>query len=70
VPTHAGPINFTVSIGVAAVEANQDLDGTIRIEHLLHAANRGLAASKQLGGDQATFGALVSAGAAEVGSAA
>jgi diguanylate cyclase (GGDEF)-like protein len=70
VPTQAGPINFTVSIGVAAVEANQDLDGTIRIEHLLHAANRGLAASKQLGGDQATFSALVSAGAAEVGSAA
>jgi two-component system cell cycle response regulator len=70
VPTHAGPINFTVSIGVSAVEANQDLDGTFRIEHLLHAANRGLAASKQLGGDQATSSAVVTASAVEPGSAA
>jgi two-component system cell cycle response regulator len=70
VSTHAGSINLTVSIGVAAVEANQDLDGTVRIEHLLRAANRGLAASKQLGGDQATFSALVTAGAGEPGSAA
>jgi diguanylate cyclase (GGDEF)-like protein len=65
VPTHAGPINFTVSIGVAAVEANQDLDGTLRTEHLLQAASRGLAASKQLGGDQATFSALAGASAVE-----
>jgi hypothetical protein len=51
------------------VEANQDLDGTFRIEHLLHAANRGSAASKQLGGDQTMFSALVSASAVELGSA-
>jgi two-component system cell cycle response regulator len=70
VPTHAGSINLTVSIGISAVEANQDLDGTIRMEHLLHAANRGLAASKQLGGDQATFSALASPIGVEPGSAA
>jgi two-component system cell cycle response regulator len=70
VPTHAGSINFTVSTGVCAVEANQDLGGTFRIEHLLRAANRGLAASKQLGGDQATFSTLITSSAVELGSAA
>jgi two-component system cell cycle response regulator len=69
VPTHAGSINFTVSVGVSALEANQDLDGAFGAEHLLHAADRGLFASKQLGGDQATFNMLISASAPELGSA-
>ncbi len=52
VSTHAGPVSFTASVGVTAVEAAHEMEGVSRIEHLLRAADRGLYASKRLGGDR------------------
>jgi two-component system cell cycle response regulator len=52
VATHMGPINFTASVGVTAVEAVQEIESVSRIEHLLRAADRGLYASKSLGGNR------------------
>jgi two-component system cell cycle response regulator len=54
VMTHAGPISFTVSVGVTAVEAAHEIENVSKIEHLLRAADRGLYASKSLGGNRAT----------------
>jgi two-component system, cell cycle response regulator len=54
VDTHAGPVSFTVSVGVTAVEAACETECVSKIEHLLRAADRGLYASKKLGGDRAT----------------
>jgi two-component system cell cycle response regulator len=54
VATHAGPVSFTASVGVTAVEAAHEIDSVSRIEHLLRAADRGLYASKRLGGDKVT----------------
>jgi GGDEF domain-containing protein len=52
--THAGAINFTVSVGVTAVEAAHEIENVSKIEHLLRAADRGLYASKNLGGNRVT----------------
>ncbi len=54
VMTHAGPISFTVSVGVTAVEAAHETESMSKIEHLLRAADRGLYASKSLGGNRVT----------------
>ncbi|HEY2682014.1 MAG TPA: diguanylate cyclase [Steroidobacteraceae bacterium] len=54
VATQAGPVTFTASIGVTAVEAEYDGKDGSKIEDLLRAADRGLYASKKLGGNQAT----------------
>jgi two-component system, cell cycle response regulator len=50
--THAGPIRFTASVGVTAVEAAHELESVSKIEQLLRAADRGLYASKSLGGNR------------------
>jgi two-component system, cell cycle response regulator len=50
--THAGPIRFTASVGVTAVEAAHEIESVSRIEQLLRAADRGLYASKSLGGNR------------------
>ncbi len=52
--TRAGPISFTVSIGVTGVEAKHEPDSSLRLEDLIRAADRGMYASKRLGGDQST----------------
>jgi len=52
VVTDAGSISFTVSVGVTAVEAAHEIEDVSRIEQLLHAADRGLYASKGLGGNR------------------
>jgi diguanylate cyclase (GGDEF)-like protein len=54
VMTHAGPISFTVSVGVTAVDSAHELESELKIEHLLRAADRGLYASKGLGGNRVT----------------
>jgi hypothetical protein len=41
VMTHAGPIGFSVSVGVTAVEPAQEIENVSKIEHLLRAADRG-----------------------------
>ena len=50
--THAAPISFTVSVGVIAVEAAHEIESVSKIEQLLRAADRGLYASKSLGGNR------------------
>jgi two-component system, cell cycle response regulator len=59
--THAGPINFTVSVGVTAVEAAHEIENVSKIEHLLRAADRGLYASKNLGGNRITATPVINA---------
>jgi diguanylate cyclase (GGDEF)-like protein len=54
VATRVGPVKFTVSIGITALEAEREIQTTSKIEDLLRAADRGLYASKNLGGDKAT----------------
>jgi diguanylate cyclase (GGDEF)-like protein len=54
VATHSGPVNFTASIGVTAVDAGHDARDSSKIEDLLRAADSGLYASKRLGGNQVT----------------
>ena len=56
--THAGPVSFTASVGVTAVEATHEIDSVSKIEYLLRAADRGLYASKKLGGDRVTAATL------------
>jgi two-component system, cell cycle response regulator len=56
--THAGPVRFTASVGVTAVEATHEIESVSRIEILLRAADRGLYASKKLGGDRVTAATL------------
>jgi diguanylate cyclase (GGDEF)-like protein len=58
VMTHAGPINFTVSVGVTAVEAAHEIENVSKIEHLLRAADRGLYASKNMGGNRVSTAPL------------
>jgi two-component system cell cycle response regulator len=53
VASHMGPVKFTASIGVTAVEAEHDVQEASKIEDLLRAADRGLYASKKMGGNQA-----------------
>jgi len=50
--THAGLIRFTASVGVTAVEAAHEIESVSKIEQLLRAADRGLYASKSLGGNR------------------
>jgi two-component system cell cycle response regulator len=52
-PTSAGPLGITVSIGIAALETEQQLRDTSVLK-LLRAADRGLHASKRLGNARAT----------------
>ena len=52
--THAGAVSFTASVGVTAVEANYEIETVSKIENLLRAADRGLYASKRLGGNRVT----------------
>jgi two-component system cell cycle response regulator len=54
VETHAGSVSFTASVGVTAVEAAHEIESVSKIEHLLRAADRGLYASKSLGGNRVT----------------
>jgi two-component system, cell cycle response regulator len=54
VETHAGPVSFTASVGVTAVEAAHEIESVSKIEHLLRAADRGLYASKSQGGNRVT----------------
>jgi two-component system, cell cycle response regulator len=58
VMTHAGPVSFTASVGVTAVEAAHEIESVSKIEHLLRAADRGLYASKSLGGNRVTAAAV------------
>jgi two-component system cell cycle response regulator len=53
IPTSAGPLGITVSIGIAALETPQALSATSALT-LLRAADRGLYASKRLASDRAT----------------
>jgi two-component system, cell cycle response regulator len=66
VSTHAGPVSFTASVGVTAVEAAHETESVSRIEHLLRAADHGLYASKRLGGDRVSA-ASVTEGMAAAG---
>jgi len=52
VMTDSGSISFTVSVGVTAVEAAHEIEDVSKIEQLLRAADRGLYASKGLGGNR------------------
>jgi diguanylate cyclase (GGDEF)-like protein len=52
--SHAGPLTFTVSIGVAATQAAFEIKSDSTIERLLSGADRGLYISKRLGGNRAT----------------
>jgi two-component system cell cycle response regulator len=54
VPTYAGAIDFTASIGVTAMEPQHDIRSAANVDDLLRAADRGLYASKKQGGDHAT----------------
>jgi len=58
--TDAGPISFTASVGVTAVEAAHEIESVSRIEQLLRAADRGLYASKNLGGNRVSAGMVAS----------
>jgi two-component system cell cycle response regulator len=53
IPTPAGPLTVTVSIGVTAVETAEELAGVSVLE-LMRAADRCLYASKHMGRDRAT----------------
>jgi two-component system, cell cycle response regulator len=54
VQTHAGAIAFTASVGVTAIEADHDVKNAAKVEDILRAADRGLYASKRLGGNRST----------------
>jgi two-component system cell cycle response regulator len=53
IPTSAGLLGITVSIGISALETEQEL-GEASVLELLRAADRGLYASKRSGRDRAT----------------
>jgi two-component system, cell cycle response regulator len=58
VATHSGPVNFTASIGVTAVDAVNDIKDHSKIQDLLRAADSGLYASKKMGGNQVTAASI------------
>ena len=66
--THAGAVSFTASVGVTAVEATHEIESVSKIEYLLRAADRGLYASKKLGGNRVTASSLTGVSAAASGS--
>jgi two-component system, cell cycle response regulator len=49
VDTHVGPVAFTVSIGVTAVDVSHETESTSAIKHLLRTVDSSLYASKRLG---------------------
>ena len=53
IPTHAGPVSVTVSIGATAIETPREREN-ISVHDLLRAADRFLYASKALGKDRVT----------------
>jgi two-component system cell cycle response regulator len=59
-PTRAGPLAITVSIGICALQTQQELSETSVLD-VLRTADRGLYASKRLGRDRATIMAVGSA---------
>ena len=59
VATAAGPVKLTVSIGITAVEAEDEILSPSKIDDLLHAADRGLYASKSSGGNTATSASVI-----------
>jgi two-component system, cell cycle response regulator len=61
VSTHAGAINFTASIGITALEPQHDIKSAASLDDLLRAADRGLYASKKLGGNHVTASGVVAA---------
>jgi len=60
VATKVGPVNFTASIGISAIEPKYERDGASGLEEILRAAARGLRASKGRGGNSATAAAISS----------
>jgi diguanylate cyclase (GGDEF)-like protein len=64
VVTNAGPVAFTVSVGMTAVEPKHERDGASQLEDVLRAADHGLYASKRRGGDHATAATVSSTKAA------
>jgi two-component system, cell cycle response regulator len=59
--THAGAINFTASIGITALEPQHDIKSAASLDDLLRAADRGLYASKKLGGNHVTASGVIAA---------
>jgi two-component system, cell cycle response regulator len=55
--TNSGPVNFTVSIGMTAIEPNRERDGRPLLQDVLRAVDRGLYASKRRGGNHVTAAA-------------
>jgi diguanylate cyclase (GGDEF)-like protein len=68
VATRSGPVNFTVSMGMTAIEPKYERGGASKLDDLLRAADRGLYASKKCGGDFATAAAVSSASAIVIAS--
>jgi len=66
--TGAGPVSFTVSIGMTAIEPKYRGKDLPKLEDILRAAERGLRASKQCGGNHVTAAAVSSRIAIDVGS--
>jgi diguanylate cyclase (GGDEF)-like protein len=60
VKTHAGPVSFTASVGVTAIDVTRETESVSKVEHLLRAADRGLYVSKSLGGNRASAAPIVS----------
>jgi two-component system cell cycle response regulator len=59
--THAGPVNFTASIGITALEPQHNIKSAANLDDLLRAADRGLYASKKLGGNHVTASGVIAA---------
>jgi len=59
VATPAGAIHFTASIGVTAIEPRHEIKRAANVDDLLRAADRGLYASKKLGGNHATASGVI-----------
>lgn len=66
--TGAGPVNFTVSIGMTAIEPKGGGKDVPKLGDILRAAERGLRASKQCGGNHVTAAAVSSRIIIDVGS--
>jgi two-component system, cell cycle response regulator len=59
VATNAGPLSFTVSVGMTAVEPKHERDGASILEDALRAADRGSYAGKRRGGDHAAASSVM-----------